>query len=210
MSSTARNTSAAGPLPSGSELSSSASRSIQPGVSTYTCSIPRRSLELLQALDIVVRLGDVERQIVDPRCPPHRRALRVDRQRQHRRIGVGIVALVEDVSGHRGQIDRDGAFADAALLIENDMHSHRRPFRMLPPRDGGVLRTKTALAYGAPWENLARRHAADTATSVRSSDGPLVIVYRGKPANMPLVWARILLRRAPGSCGNGSGSRSLD
>ena len=169
MSSTARSTSAAGPLPSGSELSSSESRSIQPGVSTYTCSMPRRSLSFFRpsTSSCAWAMWNGRSLIRDAHhtaepCGSTDSASTGE-------LGVGIIAVVEDVSGHRGQIDRDGAFADAALLIENDMHSHRRPFRMLPPRDGGVLRTKTALAYGAPW-GLARRHAADTPTSVRSSD----------------------------------------
>ena len=39
-------------------------------------------------------------------------------------LAFGIVAVVEDVGGDGGQVDRDGALADAALLIENDMNSH--------------------------------------------------------------------------------------
>ena len=64
-------------------------------------------------------------------------------------LGVGIVAAVEDVGGDRGQIDRDGAFADAALLIENDMNSHRRP-SVCFPRAARSTSDETAQAYGAP------------------------------------------------------------
>ena len=67
--------------------------------------------------------------------------------------------MVEDVGGDGGQIDRDGAFADAALLIENDVHSHEKAFRMLPPRrrstsDGSALTLPATLRDGA----AAKRH----------------------------------------------------
>ena len=79
--------------------------------------------------------------------------------------------MVEDVGGDGGEIDGDGALADAALLIEDDMNSHEWPSVCFPrvarstsDEDGASLRCRSAFGTvtrpGSPVENRSSRLTA--------------------------------------------------
>ncbi|GAB7144177.1 hypothetical protein LRC484719_27690 [Mycobacterium riyadhense] len=78
--------------------------------------------------------------------------------------------MVEDIGGHGGQIDRDRAFTDAALLIENYVDRHQRAFPYASPAARGTS-DATAAVYGGARELSPSTRAGPSAFLPESGPG---------------------------------------